>query len=184
MLAIVPVSAGLISPLSGTLSDRFGTRPVSTFGLIVMLIGYISLLSLGTQTTSLGYILRFFPVGLGIGIFQSPNNSAIMGSAPREKLGIVSSLLSLTRTLGQSSGIAAIGAFWVIRVAAHAHHSFDFNATRTESTAQVAGLTDTFWVAVGFIFTAFVLSLISCIRERACLPGFLNKNKVEVKQNY
>ena len=80
LLAIVPISAGLISPLSGTLSDRFGTRPVSTFGLFAMLIGFISLLSLGTETTWLGYILRFFPVGLGIGIFQSPNNSAIMGS--------------------------------------------------------------------------------------------------------
>jgi MFS family permease len=177
MLAIVPISAGLISPLSGTLSDRFGTRPVSTFGLFIMLIGYISLLSLGTQTTSLGYILRFFPVGLGIGIFQSPNNSAIMGSAPREKLGIVSSLLSLTRTLGQSSGIAAIGAFWVSRVAVHANHSFDFNATQTDPFSQVAGLTDTFWVTVVFIATALILSLASCIRERACLPpSFLTGN--------
>jgi EmrB/QacA subfamily drug resistance transporter len=182
MLAIVPISAGLISPLSGTLSDRFGTRPVSTFGLFIMLIGYISLLSLGTQTTSLGYILRFFPVGLGIGIFQSPNNSAIMGSAPREKLGIVSSLLSLTRSLGQISGIAAVAAFWVIRVATHAHHSFNFNATRTDPAAQVAGLTDTFWVTVGFIATALILSLISCIRERACLPSFVTGNDLKAKE--
>lgn len=179
MLAIVPISAGLISPLSGSLSDRFGTRPVSTFGLFVMLIGYISLLSLSTQTTSLGYILRFFPVGLGIGIFQSPNNSAIMGAAPREKLGIVSSLLSLTRTLGQSTGIAAVSAFWVSRVAIHANHSFDFNATRTDPAAQVAGLTDTFWLTAGLIGAALILSLLNCIRERTCFPAFLPANNFQ-----
>jgi EmrB/QacA subfamily drug resistance transporter len=171
MLAIVPISAGMVSPLSGMLSDRFGTRPVSMIGLVSMLIGYISLLSLGTGTTILGYLIRFFPIGLGIGIFQSPNNSAIMGAAPREKLGVVSSLLSLTRTLGQTSGIAAIGAFWAFRVAVHSHHSFDFSAAHTDPAAQVAGLSDTFLIAVGFIGIALVMSVVSCVRERACVVG-------------
>ncbi|UCE06055.1 MAG: DHA2 family efflux MFS transporter permease subunit [bacterium] len=166
MLAIVPISAGLISPLSGTLSDRFGTRPVSTFGLFIMLIGYISLLSLSTQTTSLGYILRFFPVGLGIGIFQSPNNSAIMGSAPREKLGIVSSLLSLTRTLGQSSGIAAIGAFWAFRTAIYAGGNNGSGATRAASSAQVGALQDTFTAVAIMMSLTFLLSLWTLIQER------------------
>ena len=47
-----------------------------------------------------------------MGIFQSPNNSAIMGTAPPDKLGVVSGMLALTRTLGQSTGIAIIGAIW------------------------------------------------------------------------
>ncbi len=170
MLAIVPVAGGIISPLSGTLSDRLGTRPVSTLGLIFMLNGFISLLSLGTNTTATGYILRFLPLGLGIGFFQSPNNSAIMGTASRDRLGIVSSLLSLTRTLGQTSGIAAIGAFWASRVAAHVNHDFNFNAVETNPAAQVAGLHDTFWVIISFIGIALFLSVWSCISEHACFP--------------
>ncbi len=177
MLAIVPIAAGLISPLSGTLSDRLGTRPVSTLGLIFILSGFISLLSLETDTTSLGYILRFLPLGLGIGMFQSPNNSAIMGAASRERLGIVSSLLSLTRTLGQTSGIAVIGAFWSSRVAVHVHHSFDFNAAGTEPAAQVAGLQDTFWLIIGLIGIALFLNIWSCISERTCFPSVL-KSKI------
>ncbi|MBN2012368.1 DHA2 family efflux MFS transporter permease subunit [candidate division KSB1 bacterium] len=171
LMAIVPVSAGIISPLSGSLSDRFGTRPVAIVGLIFMLIGYSSLLSLSATTTTIGYLIRFFPVGLGIGVFQSPNNSAIMGTASKEKLGVVSSLLSLTRTLGQTSGIAALGAFWAFRVAAHSHQAFDFSAANTDPIAQVSGLFDTFIIAVGFTAIALALSVISCVREKACVIG-------------
>ena len=108
LLATVPVSAGIASPLSGILSDRFGSRAISTVGLIFIVTGFYSLTTLSASTTVLGYVLRFLPVGLGLGIFQSPNNSAIMGTAPKKYLGIVSGLLSISRTLGQTSGIATI----------------------------------------------------------------------------
>jgi EmrB/QacA subfamily drug resistance transporter len=93
LLAVVPISAGIASPLAGMLSDRVGSRPIATLGLFVLLIGFYALTTLSDQTTALGYILRFIPVGLGLGIFQSPNNSAIMGAAPKERLGTVSSPL-------------------------------------------------------------------------------------------
>jgi hypothetical protein len=105
-------------------------------------------------------------VGLGIGIFQSPNNSAIMSAAPSEKLGIASSLLSLTRTLGQTSGIAALGAFWVNRVSQYAGNEFKFGASRTDPEAQVAGLHDAIWVVIIFIFIAIVLSVRALYQER------------------
>jgi EmrB/QacA subfamily drug resistance transporter len=166
LLAIVPLAGGITSPLAGTLSDRFGTRPISTIGLIVILIGAVNLLSLDTDTNSLRYILYFLPVGLGIGIFQSPNNSAIMSAAPSEKLGIASSLLSLTRTLGQTSGIAALGAFWVSRVSLYAGNEFKFGASRTDPEAQVAGLHDAVWVVITFISIAIVLSVRALYQER------------------
>ena len=142
LLAAIPLSAGFISPVSGILSDKFGTRIMTTFGLIVMFIGYYGLTTLNENTTAFGYILRFFPVGLGIGMFQSPNNSAIMGSAPRKYLGIVSGLLSITRSLGQTSGIAAVGAFWASRVTIYAGTEFKTGPTRSNIGAQVHGLHD------------------------------------------
>jgi len=72
---------------------------------------------------------------------------------------------------GQNSRITAVGVFCVSWVAVHANHSFDFNATQTDLAARVAGLTDTFWIVVGFISTALLLRLLSCIRKRARLPG-------------
>ena len=166
LLAVIPLAGGITSPLAGTLSDRYGTRPISTIGLMVVLIGVINLLSLDTDTESLEYIIRFLPVGLGIGIFQSPNNSAIMSAVPAEKLGIASSLLSLTRTLGQTSGIAALGAFWVSQVSVYAGSDFEWGVTRTDPAAQVAGLHDAIWVVIIFISIAIVLSLRALIQER------------------
>ncbi len=112
LMAVVPIALGIISPISGSLSDRFGTRPLTVIGLAFMLLGYILVSTLQTDTSALGYILRFLPIGIGAGIFQSPNNSEIMSSAPRESLGVASGLLSLTRTLGQTTGIAILGAIW------------------------------------------------------------------------
>jgi EmrB/QacA subfamily drug resistance transporter len=156
LLAVVPISAGIASPLAGMLSDRVGSRPIATLGLFVLLIGFYALTTLSDQTTALGYILRFIPVGLGLGIFQSPNNSAIMGAAPKERLGTVSGLLSITRTLGQTSGIAALGAVWAARVAfytgMHGHH----NPTDMDIAAQVSGLQDTLIVISVMIAVALI----------------------------
>jgi EmrB/QacA subfamily drug resistance transporter len=166
LLAVVPVTAGLTSPVSGSLSDRFGTVLISILGLTVVLAGFANLLSLSEQTTSLGYVLRFLPIVIGLGMFQSPNNSGIMGSAPPDKLGVVSSLLSLTRTLGQSTGIAVLGALWVRRVALYSHHEFEMGATRTTPAYQVRGLHDTFWLALLLILLGLVCAVSGWLWER------------------
>ena len=83
LMAIVPIVLSLLGPLSGSLSDRFGTRPVSVVGLVLLMIGYLTASTMNEATTPLGYVLRMLPIGLGMGVFQSPNNSAIMGAAPR-----------------------------------------------------------------------------------------------------
>ncbi len=159
LLAVVPVSAGLSSPISGSLSDRFGTRPITTLGLAVLVIGYLGLTTLSETTSALGYVLRFLPIGLGAGIFQSPNNSAIMGAATRQQLGIVSGLLSITRTLGQTSGIAAIGAFWAARVSFYAGTDFKTGPTRTNIEAQVHGLRDALSSIVIVVGVALMLNI-------------------------
>jgi EmrB/QacA subfamily drug resistance transporter len=142
LLATVPVSAGFSSPLAGILSDKFGTRIISIIGLVFLIAGYYSLTTLTETTSAIGYVLRFLPVGLGIGIFQSPNNSSIMGAAPKKYLGIVSGLLSISRTLGQTAGIATIGAFWAARVAFYSGMDFETAPTRTDIPSQVHGLHD------------------------------------------
>jgi EmrB/QacA subfamily drug resistance transporter len=166
LLAVVPLAAGFTSPLSGHLSDRTGTRLISSVGLLILVGGYLGLTTLSSETTTLGYVLRFLPIGLGVGIFQSPNNSAIMGTAPRERLGIVSSLLSITRTLGQSSGIAAIGAFWFYRVSQYAGTTIKEGATRTSASDQINGLQDTFVAISVLMILALILNVWSYIKEK------------------
>jgi len=159
MLVVVPILLGITAPLSGMASDRFGTRPITALGLAIVLLGFLSLRTLSTDTTTLGYILRFVPLGLGFGIFQSPNNSAIMGAAPRTQLGVVSGMLAISRTLGQTVGIAILGAVWASRVIFYAAGSSSGGATEAPAAAQVAGLQDTFLVAIVLMSIALFLAL-------------------------
>ncbi|GAA6618232.1 MFS transporter [Scytonema sp. NUACC26] len=110
LLAVSPVLSGLIAPLAGLLSDRFGSRLISSIGLALMIGGCLGISTFDAQLTELGYVQRYFIYGIGLGLFQSPNNSAVMGAASRERLGIASGLLSLSRTSGNTVGVSLIGA--------------------------------------------------------------------------
>ncbi len=142
MLAGPSVAIALIAPISGSLSDRFGSRPMTVAGLAVLVVGYASLRTLGVDTSGIGFVLLTVPIGIGMGMFQSPNNSAIMGSVPPEQYGVASGLLSITRILGQVSGIALLGAFWAIRVAANSGREYRGAATTAGAGAQVAAFRD------------------------------------------
>jgi len=164
LMAITPVTVAVIAPFAGSLSDRIGSRLITMLGLVMLLVGYISLSSLSAETSTLGYILRFIPVGIGVGLFQSPNNSAIMGASARETLGVASSLLSLTRTIGQTAGIALLGAFWETRVKAAAGITSIENITTAPINAQVAGLQDTVHLGTFLILVALSLSVWALIQ--------------------
>ncbi|MSP13774.1 MAG: DHA2 family efflux MFS transporter permease subunit [Chloroflexi bacterium] len=159
LLAIVPIGLGVLAPISGLLSDRFGTRPISIMGLLVLLLGYYLMSTLTTTTSAVGYLLLNLPLGLGMGIFQSPNNSAVMGAAPRERLGVASGMLALTRTLGQTTGVAVMGAIWAARVVAYAGGNVPGGATAAPAASQVAGLHDTFLGITGLIAIASVAAI-------------------------
>ena len=166
MLAIVPIAMGIIAPIAGSVSDRVGTRPITVVGLLTLLVGYLGLRTLSLETTAWQYILLFLPIGLGMGVFQSPNNSAIMGSAPQERLGVVSGMLAITRTMGQTMGIALLGALWASRVLFYEGGMLEAGATEASSLSQVGGLSDTMWVVVVLIFLAFLIGLMSLVIEQ------------------
>jgi EmrB/QacA subfamily drug resistance transporter len=166
LLAVYPIAMGLVAPLSGAASDRIGVRPIAVVGLLALLGGYIAVSTLGRQTTMLGCAMRFLPIGIGMGIFQSPNNSAIMGAAPRARLGIASSILSLTRTLGQTVGVSVLSALWAGRVMARVGGAVGGGATQAPAAIQVAALHDTFVVTVIWIGLGLMLSVYALVQER------------------
>ena len=166
LVAVIPISMGVIAPIAGSLSDRFGTRIITFIGLGILLFGYASLTSLSDQTSSLSFILLLLPIGLGMGIFQSPNNSAIMGTAPPDKLGVVSGMLALTRTLGQSTGIAIIGAIWAALTINYSESIRVTSATNAPAAAQVSALQNTFIFTSSIILVALMLALWALIKER------------------
>jgi EmrB/QacA subfamily drug resistance transporter len=117
MMMVLPVCMGVFAMLSGTLSDRFGPRGLSILGLAVVGVGYLAMAGLTETSPWWEYILRNAPIGIGIGLFQAPNNSAIMGAVPRDRLGVASGLLNYTRVFGQSTGMPLTGAIFTSAVA-------------------------------------------------------------------
>lgn len=163
LLAITPIALGLAAPLSGSLSDRIGPRPVLVFGLATMVAAYLGLSTLDTDTSTLGYILLSLPVGLGIGIFQSPNNSAVMGAVPPNRLGVTSGMLTITRITGQITGIAVLATVWSARVGAAGGVG---DPTESAAAAQVAGLQDTMRIVAGMLALALALAVWGWLQER------------------
>jgi len=171
LMGIVPIAMGVTAPIAGWLSDHFGPRPIIVIGLLATGIGYYAASTLTSDTTVPGFVLRFLPVGIGLGVFNAPNNSAIMGSVPRMRLGIASGLLAVTRTLGQTVGIAVLGALWATRVVHYAGGTLDGEVTNASAAAQVAALSDTYLVTIILIAIALGLAVWGLIQEWRRVTG-------------
>lgn len=148
VMAAGPLALGIVAPIAGNLSDRVGVRGITLTGLVVLTLAYLRLSGLSQNLSIPGYLALAIPIGIGMGIFQSPNNVTIMSSVPPQYLGIGSGLLNITRLLGQITGAAALGTLWAARVRFYAGGALPpGGVTSASPAAQVAGLGDTFLVA-------------------------------------
>ncbi|MBO0779070.1 MAG: MFS transporter [Ktedonobacteraceae bacterium] len=108
---MIPLMVGFLvmGPLSGWLSDRFGARPFSTLGMFIQALGFFLLTILPLNFNYIWFALILFMLGIGQGMFSSPNTSSIMGSVPRELRGVASGMRS---TFQNSGSIVSIGVFF------------------------------------------------------------------------
>ena len=157
VLGAVPITMGIVAPMSGSLSDRVGSRPVTVAGLALMTVAYTiaAFWFEGSSTAALVVIVGLI-IGLGMGIFQSPNNSAILGSVPPEQLGVTSGMLTINRTTASVTGIAVLGAIWAARTGVYGGVG---DAADAPAAAQAAGLADTMTVAAVLVGLALALGL-------------------------
>jgi EmrB/QacA subfamily drug resistance transporter len=117
ILTCQPIVMAITASFSGTLSDRIGTRAPATAGMIVLALGILLLSRLDAETPVMliGAILLL--TGLGIGLFTSPNSSAVLGSVPPQQRGVANGVLGTSRTLGMILGIAVGGAVYTTTIA-------------------------------------------------------------------
>jgi EmrB/QacA subfamily drug resistance transporter len=109
MLTPLPLTMALIAPLSGTLADHIGSRWLSPIGLTIVCLGLFLLGQINAQSTMTDIVWRLVLIGIGQGVFQSPNTRTIMGAAPHEEQGEASGLLATGRVIGQSLSVALAG---------------------------------------------------------------------------
>jgi EmrB/QacA subfamily drug resistance transporter len=112
ILSAQPLIMAIIAPISGTISDKIGARIPGVIGMAILSAGLFMLSRLGLQTSMSYIVLGLGVTGLGIGIFISPNNSALMGAAPHNRQGIAAGILATARNIGMVLGIGFSGAIF------------------------------------------------------------------------
>lgn len=112
ILTAQPLVMAIAAPLSGTLSDRIGSRALGTLGMIIFALGLWLLSRLGSASSGSEIAIGLAVVGLGTGMFSSPNSSALMGSAPLQRQGIAAGILAAARNFGMVLGVGLAGAIF------------------------------------------------------------------------
>lgn len=105
LMMLFPIVMVIVAPLSGALSDKIGSELLTFAGLIVMVVAQIGLAQLNDHSPIALVGVWIGMLGLGSGLFQSPNNSLVMSTVPRTQLGIAGSINSLVRNIGMVVGI-------------------------------------------------------------------------------
>jgi MFS family permease len=109
LMSAIPLTVFVVAPIAGHLCDQIGTRTLSAVGAFVSAVALLGMAGfIGTglheHTREIRVILALLLIGLSSGLFQSPNNVALMSSIAADKLGVASALMATIRNLGLVTG--------------------------------------------------------------------------------
>lgn len=108
----------IMAPIAGSLSDRVGSRLLCTVGCSVIVVGQFLVASLGLHSSIIAIIFPLALWGLGWGLFNSPNQSAILGSVTRDKIGAASGMTATAARTGGALGVALASTLFTFMLSA------------------------------------------------------------------
>jgi len=152
LLITTPLTMMVVAPLSGWLSDKIGSRFLCPLGLAMVCFSVFLLRDLNANSVWSDFIIRLLIMGVGGSLFETPNNSSIMGIVHEQKLGTASAMIATMRTIGQTAGMAIGSVVFTTRQLFHA-------ARLAPEQALVASFTDTVFVALLIYSIAFLTTL-------------------------
>lgn len=162
LLTPLPLTIAVIAPISGSLADRIGTRWLAATGLAIACIGLVLISQIDAHSSLFDIIWRLIVIGLGQAMFQSPNNSALMGAAPRGQQGSAAGFLATGRVVGQSLSVALAGAVFASAGGAAAGGALvSLRQSGRGNPQQLAALQQTF--VSGFHLAFIVCAVIAAI---------------------
>jgi EmrB/QacA subfamily drug resistance transporter len=152
VMTVQPLVMAISAPISGWLSDRIGSRLLSTLGMAILAFGMFRLSRIGAASPLSSVTLGLGIVGLGTGTFIAPNTSALMGAAPRQRQGVAGGVLATARNVGMVLGVGLAGAIFTT-VQAH-------ERSAGQAAALLHGITAGFIVAMFIAAAGVVTSLV------------------------
>ena len=155
VLVATPLATALVAPLAGTLADRIGTRLLSSVGLGLEACGLWLMSTLSGETATLPAVLTLGLVGAGVGLFQVPNMSFVMGAIPRDQQGVAGGMSQMMRTLGVVLGVTGASTLFASRKVVYAA-----SASEVYADPFIPAFQDVFLVCAGVCLCACVLSVL------------------------
>ncbi|CAO3456711.1 MFS transporter [Azospirillum largimobile] len=156
-----PLVAALTGVPAGRLVDRFGAERMTILGLSAVAAGCVLLALLPATLGVAGYGVPIAVVTAGYALFQTANNTAVMADVEKDRRGVVSGLLNLSRNLGLITGASAMGAVFTLGVGA----GVGAEVATAAPDAVAAGTRTTFAVADGLIAVALAIA-VGMVRRR------------------
>ena len=98
------IAIAVTQPFSGRWADRIGSRPVASLGLLLEGLGLLTLAFIPLHMNPDWLVPELVVIGVGVGLFRSPNHRALFGAVPRDKMGQAGGYQHLPRQLGESIG--------------------------------------------------------------------------------
>jgi DHA2 family multidrug resistance protein-like MFS transporter len=151
-----PLAIAVVAPISGHYSDRYPAGILGGIGLGTLSLGLVLLAFLPAHPGYADVAWRMTICGAGFGLFQSPNNRAILAATPRERSAGAGAIISTSRLLGQTTGTSLVALVFGLAEA------FPGSANGSEATAILIGAG-----------VSAVAALVSCLR----LMNFDNPGK-------
>jgi EmrB/QacA subfamily drug resistance transporter len=147
-----------VAPLAGALSDRLGSRLLCSTGAAIIMLAQFLIGELTLQSSILQMILPQLLIGLGWALFNSPNQSAILSTVPRDKVGAASGMTVTTARIGGAIGIALSGAIMTYALTASGLTLEQIESSEGWTNSPTVFL-DSFKFTVHFINVFAVLSV-------------------------
>jgi EmrB/QacA subfamily drug resistance transporter len=109
VLTASPIIMMTVSPLSGMVADRFGSRAPAFLGSMVSALALLYMTQLNVNSSAWDVFFSLALLGLGAALFQSPTNRTLMSELPSEKAGVASGIIATTRNLGMVFAVCYAG---------------------------------------------------------------------------
>lgn len=154
---MLPLSAGflIMGPLSGYLSDKYGSRTFATGGMLITAVCFIGLLLLPANFNYILFAVLILFIGIGMGMFSAPNTTAIMNALPAQFRGVGSGMRSTFQNTANTFSITLIFTLVTVGLAASLPHSLYTGLTQAGIPQQVAtGISHI--PPIGALFAAFL----------------------------
>jgi len=158
LLSIVPLTMLVSGPVGGVLADKFGGPIIAVIGLILATIAQFMTATFGLTTSLWFYAATTIILGIGLGLFQSPNNATVMSAVPRDRLGIAGSVNALSRNLGMILGVSfsTTSLFGIMSAQAGRHvTSYPLN----QNSLFISAMRWSFLISAGLLVIAALIAL-------------------------